>query len=257
MNPLISLTQKIDDIDIYFEIYSSTVTQEDFSQIFSDGKFINRTDNILVMLHGNGEDSAIFKGNVEAFCHNDFCILVDSRGHGKSTLGENELTIDLMAEDISKLCDELNVGKFKLLGFSDGGNIALTYAIRHPERLSHLIIAGANLNPSGLKFSAKLSIFTSYLFAKPKRNKSYDDKLKFALLNLMVNHPHISLRLLKNIECKTFVIEGEKDLIKRSHTKMIAERIRNSKHEIVPHSGHNVFFENADYTNKIIKEFIS
>ena len=256
MDPLISLTKKVDDIEIYFEIYSSSVSADEFSKIFKDGRFCERTDNVLVMLHGNGEDGSIFKCNVTELCSDDFCILVDSRGHGKTTLGENELTIDLMAEDVSKLCDELNIGKFKLLGFSDGGNIALTYAIRHPERLSHLVVSGANLNPTGLKFLPRFSILKSYIFAKAKRNKSEKDRLKYELLSLMVNHPHISPRLLKNIECKALVIEGEKDLIKPSHTKLIAQMIKNSTHEVIPHASHNVFWENAEYTNKLIKNFI-
>jgi pimeloyl-ACP methyl ester carboxylesterase len=77
-----------------------------------------------------------------------------------------------MAEDISKLCDLLNIGKFKLVGFSDGGNVAITYAIRHPERLSHLVVAGANISPSGLKMTTRLSIFTKYLLSKPSQNKN-------------------------------------------------------------------------------------
>ena len=257
MEPLISLKRRIDDIEIYFEIYSSKYNAESFGKVFDDGRFIEKNDNVLVMLHGNGEDTRIFKYNVGALCDNTICLLVDSRGHGKTTFGENSLDIDLMSEDVSKLCDELNIGKFKLLGFSDGGNIALTYAIRHPERLSHLVVAGANLNPSGLKFGTKLSILTSYFFAKPKRNKSENDRLKFELLNLMVNYPHISPRVLRNIECKTLVIEGEKDVIKPSHTKLIAQMIKGSRHEIIPDSSHNVFMDNPEYINKLIKEFIS
>ena len=162
-----------------------------------------------------------------------------------------------MAEDISKLCDLLNIGKFKLVGFSDGGNVAITYAIRHPERLSHLVVAGANINPSGLKMTTRLSIFTKYLLSKPSQNKNNEAKRKFMLLNLMVNHPHISPRLLKNIVCKTLVIEGKRDVIKPSHTKLISDLIPNSKHVTIPDSGHNVFCDNAEFTNKTIVDFFS
>lgn len=257
MKPLIALTRKIDDIEMYFEIYGSETLEQSFEAVFSDGRFVEKTDNILVMLHGNGEDRSVFYNNVEAFCDKDYCILVDSRAHGKTSFGDTELTIDLMAEDVSKLCDELNVGKFKLLGFSDGGNIALTYAIRHPERLSHLIVSGANLNPSGMKFATKLSIFVKHFLSKPKKNTSVDAKRRYELLNLMTEHPHISPRLLKNIDCKTLVIEGKRDVIKPEHTKLIAQNIKASRHEIIPDSGHNIFCDNPEYTNALVSDFIS
>ena len=242
---------------MYLEIYAKNDLEHNFNAAFADGKFINKCDNAVVMLHGNGEDHSIFYNNVEAFSSANYCVLVDSRAHGKTTVGNEELTIDLMAEDISKLCDLLNIGKFKLIGFSDGGNVALTYAIRHPERLSHLVVAGANLNPTGLKVMTKLSIFSKYLLAKFSKNKNDEAKRNFMLLNLMVNHPHISPRLLKNIVCKTLVLEGKKDVIKPSHTKLISDSIPSSTQITVPQSGHNVFCDNPDCTNKIILEFLS
>ena len=257
MNPLATHTIKIDDIQMYFEIYAKNDLENKFHEDFVDGKFIKSCDNVVVMLHGNGEDRSIFYNNVEAVCCDNYCILVDSRAHGKSTAGSEELTIDLMSEDISKLCDLLNIGKFMLVGFSDGGNVAITYAIRHPERLSHLVVAGANINPSGLKMTTRLSIFTKYLLSKPSQNKNNEAKRKFMLLNLMVNHPHISPRLLKNIVCKTLVIEGKRDVIKPSHTKLISDLIPNSKHVTIPDSGHNVFCDNVAFTNKTIVDFFS
>jgi pimeloyl-ACP methyl ester carboxylesterase len=77
------------------------------------------------------------------------------------------------------------------------------------------------------------------------------------LLNLMVNHPHISPRLLKNIVCKTLVIEGKRDVIKPSHTKLISDFIPNADHVIIPDSGHNVFCDNVAFTNKTIVDFFS
>ena len=262
MEPIAKLTKKIDDIDIYAEIYAKGILAEKFDTIFNDGKFsAEANNNILIMLHGNSEDHTVFAKNVEILCEKNICILPDSRGHGKTSAGTNDFSIDLMAEDLSKLCDELNLGKFKLLGFSDGGNIALTYAIRHPERTACLIAAGANINPQGLKLKAKIPIFAQYVYAyaKLKLNKVKDFSLwhKFQLMSLMVNYPHISPRMLNNIDCPTLIIDGENDLIKLSHTKLIFTSIPNAKHQTVPNSGHNIFNDNAEYTNNVIMKFIS
>ena len=103
----------------------------------------------------------------------------------------------------------------------------------------------------------KISILLKYAFARMKKNASADSKRDFELINLMVNHPHISPRMLKNIECKTLILEGERDVIKPSHTKLIAEKITGSQHEIVPKSGHNIFGDNPAFTNTLIENFIA
>lgn len=257
MTPIYTSTKKIDDIEMYFEIYASGELAKTFEKDFVSGEFVSNNDKVVVMLHGNGECTQIFSDNVSSLCAESYVILIDSRGHGKTTAGDSEFTIDLMAEDLSKLCDELNIGKYKLLGFSDGGNIAITYAVRHPERLSHLVVAGANLNPQGMKFFTKLAISIKYFFAKLSKDKSEKHRIKTELLSLMINYPHISSRLLGNVECSSLVLEGKRDVIKHKHTQLIAKSMKNSKLVTVPNSGHNIFKDNTDFVNKIISDFFT
>lgn len=256
MQPAIQMTKKIDDIEIYFEIYAKGELLECFSNNFTDGQFVRRADNIIVLLHGNGGSLNEFSGNVEAWCEKNYCIAVDSRGHGKTTAGESDYTIDLMAEDLSKLCDEMNIGKFKIIGFSDGGNIALTYAVRHPERLSALVCSGANINPSGLKFLSWIPIYLHYLSAKAAKNNSKDSWLKYQLLSLMINYPHISPRLLKNIDCPALIIDGDRDMIKPAHTQLITDSIPGAVRKTIRNCGHNTFYEKPEVINRMISEFI-
>ena len=58
--------------------------------------------------------------------------------------------------------DAQGVERASLLGFSDGGNIALTFALDHPERVDRLILNGANLDPSGVKRSVQIPIVLGY-----------------------------------------------------------------------------------------------
>ena len=256
MYPIKTLSKTVDDIELYIEIFASDELKDSFDKVFVDGAFVQTESKAFLLLHGNGEDGRLFSDSIEAFCGNNYVITVDSRGHGKSTRGSQKLTIDLMAEDLSKLCDELNIGKFKLLGFSDGGNIALTYAVRHPERLSALVVAGANINPKGVKGIYRFSMLVQHLFAhifyKPDPNKT----VKFELLDLMVNYPHIAPRLLKNIICPSLVIDGEHDVIRRLHTNLIANSIPNSTRACIKKSGHNVFKDRTDEVNLLISDFI-
>ena len=72
----------------------------------------------------------------------------------------------------------------------------------------------------------------------------------------MVNYPHISYRLLSNIACSALVLDGEKDLIKKSHTDSIAASIPGARRVTVPHAGHNVFFDNAPFLNETVTAFL-
>ncbi len=257
MTPLFSGLFPVDDIKIYYEIYGGVGLAERFGSVFSNGKFSEKTDNVIVMLHGNGEDHTIFDFQTEALSKNHYLVVVDSRGHGKTNVGSCDFTIDLMAEDLSKFVDIMNIGAFVLVGFSDGGNIGLTYAVRHPERLSHLVVSGANINPLGIRLSTRIPMTVEYFFAKLSKNKSEAHNLRYQLLSLMVNYPHIAPRLLAKIGCPVLVIEAQNELITKKHTRLIADSIKDSKHLVVPDAGHNVFGDNPDFVNKAILDFIS
>lgn len=258
MHTLAAVTKSIDDISMYFEIYSESVSAEEFESLFDGEKFIYKTDDCIVLLHGNGEDNNVFARQKEALCSAfTYVLALDSRGHGRTTAGTEEFSIDLMAEDLAKLCDEINLGSFSLLGFSDGGNIALTYAVRHPERLSALAISGANLNPSGMKTAFQIKVAIDCAIAKLSKDKSKEKRIKHQLLSLMAKHPHISSRLLSNIRCKTLVMAGERDLIKRSHTELIARSIQNARLEIIPDCSHFTFGDKPQEVNDILKNFFA
>ena len=256
MNPIKSLSKNVDDIELYIEIFASDDMNSSFFEEFEDGTFKRPVNNVLVMLHGNGEDGRNFSENIKPLCDGHYVITVDSRGHGKSTRGDQKLTIDLMAEDLSKLCDELNIGKFKLLGFSDGGNVALTYAVRHPERLSALVVAGANINPKGIKGFCRSAMLIKYAFAKFFYKNNPNKRIKFELLDLMVNYPHIAPRLLKNIICPVLVLDAQHDVIRPLHTNLIAKTIPNSKQIRVKKAHHNIFADQTEYVNELIYDFI-
>ena len=78
-------------------------------------------------------------------------ILVDSRGHGRSTRDQRPFGYDLMADDVVALLDTLKIDKAAIIGWSDGGIIGLDIAMRHPERVTRVFAFGANTSKSGLK----------------------------------------------------------------------------------------------------------
>ncbi len=70
-------------------------------------------------------------------------IRYDERGCGLSDWEVQRFTFDAWVDDLEVVVDALNLERFPLLGVSQGGAVAIAYAVRHPERVSHLILAGA------------------------------------------------------------------------------------------------------------------
>ena len=108
----------------------------------------------LILIHGNGGSLKYFKKQIDCFSNEYRVIAVDTRGHGKSPRGEAPFTIEQFAEDLKSFMDEKNIAKANLLGFSDGGNIGLAFALKHQEMIDRMVICGANIFPEGLKKSA-------------------------------------------------------------------------------------------------------
>ena len=125
--------------------------------------------------------------------------------------------------------DAQRIEKAHLLGFSDGGNIAMDFALRHPERVDRLILNGANLSPAGVKRTVQIPVEIAYRITKQFARRSDAAERKAEMLGLMVNDPHVEPSALAAIRAKTLVIAGTKDLIKAEHTKLIADGIPNAE----------------------------
>lgn len=182
----------------------------------------------IILLHGNGENCGYFKGQIDVFAKDYRVFAVDTRGHGKTPRGEMPFTINRFADDLLCFMDEHKIEKAHLLGFSDGGNIALIFALKYPDRVNRLILNGANLNPEGVKRSTQIPIEIGYHIAKRFAKKNDKARQNAEMLGLMVNEPNIRPEELKAITAKTLVIAGTNDMIKTSHTRLIAENIPNS-----------------------------
>ncbi len=182
----------------------------------------------LILLHGNGENCSYFRGQIDEFSKLYHVYAIDTRGHGKTPRGDKPFTIRQFADDLLGFMDEQQIERVHLLGFSDGGNIAMIFAIQYPDRVNRLILNGANLNPKGVKRFAQIPIETGYKIAKKFATKADSARLNAEMLGLMVNDPNVEPEELARIKAKTLVIAGTKDMIKEEHTRLIASNIPDS-----------------------------
>lgn len=209
----------------------------------------------LVLLHGNGESSDYFEHQIAHFCKMYRVIAIDTRGHGQSPRGNKPFTIKQFANDLLDFMDERNIEKAHLLGFSDGGNIALAFALKHPERVDKLILNGANLFPSGVKPLYQWPIEFGYHIAKWFSRKSDKARKNTELLGLMVNEPHIDPSELAKLTLPVLVIAGTKDMIKKSHTQLISNSLSNST-LIFIEGDHFIASKNPVAFNDAVEKFL-
>ena len=209
----------------------------------------------LVLLHGNGEDGTYFTHQIAHFSQRFRVLALDTRGHGKSPRGEAPFTIRQFARDLLAFLDARDIERAHLLGFSDGGNIALVFALAHPERVGKLVLNGANLNTRGVKRSVQVPIELGYRMARLFAGLSAKARTNAEMLGLMVNDPNVAPEELSALAAPTLVIAGENDMIREDHTRLIAERIPNARLAFVP-GDHFVAAKNPAAFNREVERFL-
>ena len=182
-------------------------------------------------------------------------IAVDSRGHGRTPRGSAPFTIRQFAEDLRCFMDEHEIQWAHILGFSDGGNVAMCFALKYPERVGKLILNGANLYPSGVKFTFQIPTTLEYYRLKRFGRKNPELRSQEELLGLMVHDPYIKPKELRCLTMPTLVVAGERDLIRESHTRLIHRSIPNSRLAIIP-GDHGVAALNPEAFNAVVLDFL-
>lgn len=210
----------------------------------------------LILLHGNGENNRYFQHQQEFFSDQYRVIAIDTRGHGLSPRGNAPFTLAQFAEDLHDFMVEQRIEKAHILGFSDGGNIALLFGLKYPSFVAKLILNGANLEPAGVKRRVQLPVVLGYRLASHFAKKSDEANAKAEILGLMVNEPHINEAELAKLTMPVLVIAGTRDMIKNSHTEGIAAAIPHSRLEILS-GDHFIAGKCPDAFNAVIADFLT
>lgn len=205
----------------------------------------------LILLHGNGEDLSYFVHQIDFFSQYFTVYALDSRSHGSSDRGEGELTLDRMSDDLYAFCVSHDISRANILGFSDGANIALLFAIKHPKMVERLVLNGGNLFPMGLKPNVLNEIASDYYRIKDKPERIREKEL----LRLMLYEPNIKPDALKSIMVPALVVVGKDDMIRRKHSKLIASSLQNGK-MIELEGNHFVAYDNPVAFNKTVIDFL-
>ena len=210
----------------------------------------------LVLLHGNGEDSTYFEHQVPVFSQFYQVIAIDTRAHGRSTRGNAPLDFYLFADDVIAVLDDLGLQKAHILGFSDGGNIALHTVLKYPERVLSIIADGANLFPAGLLPEIQTHQKEKYALLCEKAKTDFEYQKKAEIYGLMIHHPNLTFDMLAQIHTPTLILAGEYDMIAPAHTQGIAQAIERAELFIVADGDHFIAAKMPDVFNALVMDFL-
>jgi pimeloyl-ACP methyl ester carboxylesterase len=214
---------------------------------------------VVLMIHGNNGDMNAFARNAPYFATHYKVVLADSRSQGKSLDPDHPLTFEMMADDYAALLDAMHIESADVIGWSDGGIVALLMAIRHPDKVTKLASTGANLWPEADAFAPGVwdEEKTEYEAGLHRKLTTAKEKNDRKLFLLDWQEPHITMAQLHTIKAPSLIICGDHDLISITHTVLIYQNIPHAELWVVPNSSHGTLIEHADEFNKKVDDFFS
>lgn len=213
----------------------------------------------VLFIHGNGRSIEDFKYQIPFFAQTNRVIVADSRAQGKSVDLSDTLSYDMMAEDYNALLEAKHLDSVLVVGWSDGGNIGLLLAIKHPDKVKKLVICGATLSPDSTAVNPELLkiVGAEYKALQLKPAKTAEDKHKLKLTRILLEEPNIPVSDLELIKCPTLVVAGDQDMISLDHTILISRHIPKSSLWIIPGTGHSGVIVRKDAFNSTVKGFFA
>ncbi|MBR0710771.1 alpha/beta fold hydrolase [Bradyrhizobium liaoningense] len=224
---------------------------------------VNGRGEPVLLLHGGLANANYWGHQVRALQRHHQVIVMESRGHGRSSRNQEPYGYDLMASDVVGLLDHLKIRKAAIVGWSDGAIIGLDIAMKHPERVSRLFAFAANSDPSGVADIASSEVFNAYiarageeykrLSPTPTQYKSFVDEIT----KMWESQPKWTASDLAAIKVPTWIVDGDHDeAIKRENTEFMAANIPGAGLLIQPEVSHFSFLQDPEQFNEDVLRFL-
>lgn len=223
------------------------------------------TGSPVILLHGGLGHSGNWGYQVPALVSSGYrTVVVDSRGHGRSTRDARPYTYELMASDVSTVMDVLNLEKAALVGWSDGACTALILAAQDPTRVAGVFFFACNMDPSGTKefeFGPIVQrCFNRHVkdYAQLSATPDQFDQFSEAVGLMQRTQPNYSADDLSQIRVPVTIVHSEHDeFIKREHAEYLSRSIPNAEFVYLPGVSHFAPLQRPEQFNRAILAFLS
>lgn len=218
----------------------------------------------VILLHGGMGHSGNWGYQVPALTDTGYrVVVVDSRGHGRSTRDSRPYTYELMASDVLAVMDTLSLERAAVAGWSDGACIAMILGKQAPERVTGVFFFGCNMDSSGTKefeftptiqkcFSRHVKDYAS-LSATPDQFEEF----AAAVEQMMKTEPNYTADDLAQVRVPVLIVQSEHDeFIKPEHAEYLAQSIPGAKLKILPGVSHFAPLQRPDQFNHVLLDFL-
>lgn len=218
----------------------------------------------VILLHGGLGHAGNWGYQLSALLNSGYrVLLIDSRGHGRSTRDARPFTYERMAADLLAIMDAVQWPKSALVGWSDGACTAMVFARHHPERVLGVFFFACNMDPSGtLPFTENARVERCFsrhardyaeLSATPDQFESFVSSIS----TMMKTEPNYSAEDLAQISVPVAIVHSEYDeFIKLEHAAYLAQTIPAAEFILLRGVSHFAPLQRPQVFNKALLNFL-
>jgi len=218
----------------------------------------------VILLHGGLGNSGNWGYQLSALLGNGYqVILVDSRGHGRSTRDQRPYSYELMGSDVLAVMEVLAIEKAALVGWSDGACTALILGDQHPERVSAVMFFACNMDPSGTKAFQPSPIIDRCLrrhrkdYAVLSATRDDFDPFFEAVGQMQRTQPNYSAEDLARITVPVLVLHAELDeFISYEHAEYLSKTMSHSRLQVLSNVSHFAPVQRPAQFNAAVLRFL-
>jgi pimeloyl-ACP methyl ester carboxylesterase len=220
----------------------------------------------LLLLHGGLSNADDMGMQTPALAERYRVIVPERRAHGRTADVDGPITYDLMADDTIALMDALDTGPAHLVGWSDGGNVALLVAIKRPDLVRRIVTMGSNSAGDGYAEGVR-DLFRPDGPVVPTLREGWvkhapDGEEHFPVViekmtECWFETYDIPSDQLARIAVPTLIMVGDDDIIRFEHTLDLYETVPDAQLAVIPGASHLAPIEKPELVNQLILDFLA
>jgi pimeloyl-ACP methyl ester carboxylesterase len=218
----------------------------------------------VILLHGGLANADYWGLQVPALMAHHTVIVMDSRGHGRTTRDARPFNYNLMADDVVALMDALGLPKADIVGWSDGGTIGFDLAMRYPSRVGRIFAFAASVGSGSTRYATIMNPnVIGFIKRAREEYKAYSrtpeefGSFLIQVVKMWTIHANWTQAQLQSISSPVEVVAADHDeTTRRDHTEYIAATIPGARLLILPDTSHFAFLQAPELFNAAVLRFL-
>jgi len=222
----------------------------------------------LILLHGGFATIETWRGQAPVFAERYRVYLPERRGHGRTPDVEGPMGFGLMARDTIAFMEALAIGRAHIVGWSDGGYVAMELALARPDLVRRLVLIGTAANGEGYTAETRegneqltpdsLAPFVRAAYDRLSPDGPEHFPIVFEkLAAVWRTEPDHSLADLARLTMPTLLLLGDHDALTVEHAAAMLRAIPHAELAVIPGASHGLLFEKPDLANRLILDFLA